>query len=143
MMSDAARIVAETTAAWLADPQSDVVWAGDYEGRRGIRFRQTVRDFTTMWFEVGQRTVGIEAFLIPAPPFNKADVYEYCLRRSARSWPVHIALDHPGDLVIVGRVPLPSVTAETLDGLLGSVYETVELSFRTLLSIGFGREKSP
>ena len=142
MKHDVARLVETVTAAWERDPGNDVVWTGDYEGRRGVRFRQSVRDFTTMWLDIGDRTLGVEAFLLPDPPHNRADVYRYCLRRNATSWPVHIALDRPGDLVIVGRIGLEAVSENAIDGLLGSVYELVEVSFRPLVRLGFSREKT-
>ena len=28
------------------------MWAGDHDGGRGVRMRQTVRDFTTLWFGI-------------------------------------------------------------------------------------------
>jgi len=45
---EARYLVEEVTGDWAADPGSDVVWAGDPEGRRGVRLRQRVRDFTAV-----------------------------------------------------------------------------------------------
>jgi hypothetical protein len=131
------RLVIETTQAWLRDPASDVVWAGEYDGRWGIRMAQQVRDFTTVWFTIGERTVGIEAYLLPAPPHGHADVYRLCLHRNWRSWPASVALDERGDIFVVGRIPVDEVSAASLDRAVGAVYETVELSFRPLLRLGF------
>ena len=44
---EAAALLEQVTEAWVADPESDVVWAGAYEGRWGIRMRQQCRDATT------------------------------------------------------------------------------------------------
>lgn len=144
MTVDEARdLVVATTQAWVDDVQSDVVWAGSYEGRWGIRMAQQCRDFTTIWFTIGERTVGYEALLLPDPRFNRADAYRFCLARNRTSWPVSIALDRRGDLTIAGRIPLDGLTAAKLDRAVGAVYQTVELSFRPLLAIGVdGREKS-
>lgn len=142
-VDEARRLVVATTQAWVRDDESDVVWAGSYEGRWGIRMAQRCRDFTTIWFTIGQRTVGYEAFLLPEPPRNRADAFRLCLARNQTSWPVAIALDRQGDLSVSGRIPLESLTAAALDQAVGSVYEIVELTFRPLLEIGFaGREKS-
>jgi Putative bacterial sensory transduction regulator len=135
--ADARALVLEVAAGWEADPASDVVWSGEHEGRVGVRIAQRTRDFTTVWFDVGERTVGFEAFVLPAPPSGAAEVYRICLSRNARSWPAHLALDRDGDISAVGRIPLEVLSAETLDGALGAVYELIELTFRPLLRAGF------
>lgn len=144
MTRDEARaLVVETTERWQADPDSDVVWAGEYEGRQGIRMAQSCRDFTTVWFDIGERTVGFEAYVLPGPPHGGVEFYRFCLQRNWRSWPAHLALDQRGDLFVVGRIPLSNLSETSLDGAVGAVYEVIELSFRTLLRLGFRpREKS-
>ena len=62
------RRIDRVTARWVADAGGGVVWAGDHEGRRGVRLEQRGRDFTTLWFVVGERTVAIEAYVFSAPP---------------------------------------------------------------------------
>ncbi len=141
--AEARGLVAAVTAAWAADPASDVVWAGEHEGRLGVRMAQRVRDFTTVWFDVGDRTVGVEAYVLPAPPGDAAEVHRQCLRRNESAWRVHFALDRHGDVFLLGRVPLDELSAEELDAVLGAVYEAVEVSFRSLVRAGFARrEKS-
>lgn len=135
--------VAGITAAWLDDPHSDVVWAGEFEGRLGVRVAQRVRDFTTIWFDVGDRTLAFEAYVLPAPPEDAAEVYRQCLFRNHSSWRVHFAIDRDGDVYLRGRMPVADVSADTLDEVLGAFYEQVEISFRGLVRAGFHpREKS-
>jgi hypothetical protein len=50
---------------------------------------------------------------------------------------VSFALDQVGDVYLVGRLPLPSVTADEVDRILGSVLQYADESFDTLLEIGF------
>ena len=141
---EATALVRDVTADWLSDAESTVEWAGSYEGRCGIRMRQQVRDATTVWFDIGDRTVGFEAYLLPSPPAGEKDVYRHCLARNHRSWPAAIAMDGRGDLFVRGRIPLSDLTPQRLDEAVGAVYEVVELSFRPLLRAGFSsREKSP
>lgn len=71
------------TSGWVDDAESDVVWAGEHEGRWGIRMAQQARDFTTIWFDVGERTMAVEAYLLPNPPRGHAEVYRLCLLRNA------------------------------------------------------------
>lgn len=133
--AEAQALVEETTAAWVADPESDVVWCGEYDGRWGIRMAQQCRDFTTVWFTIGERTVRFEAYLLPSPPPPAADTYRFCLARNWRSWPASIAIDSQGDLFVIGRIGLDRLSHQTLDEAVGAVYETIELSFRPLLSL--------
>ena len=140
---EARRLILETTADWVEDEESAVVWSGEYEGRPGLRMSQETRDFTTLWFDVGERTVGLEAYLLPAPQVHREEVYRQCLFRNRRSWPVSIAVDREGDLYIVGRIPLELFDRTHIDQAVGAVYELVDLSFRPLVRIGFsGREKT-
>lgn len=134
-------LVDRVTQGWLDDPESDVVWAGDHEGRRGVRMRQTVRDFTTVWFDVGDRTVAVEAYVLPAPRFSKDEVYRQALVRNSGTRRIHFALDRLGDLVLVGRIPVDELTVEELELTLGEIYELVEVSFRGFVAAGFAREK--
>jgi hypothetical protein len=132
-----AELLRAVTQEWLEDPKSDVVWAGDHEGFWGIRMAQTARDFTTIWFDVGEITIGFAAYLLPPPPHNRDAVLDHCLRRNHRSWPAYIAADDRGELYIRGRIPIAHITADDIETAVGSVYELVELAFKPLLQLGY------
>ena len=139
--SAAVALLERVTEAWVADAESDVVWSDDFEGRRGVRMRQQIRDFTTVWFEVGQRTVAVEAYVLPSPPSRREEVFRQCLVRNAGVRRIHFALDRDGDVVLVGRIPLAELDEEELELALGEVYDLVERSFRPLVTAAFAREK--
>lgn len=127
---------------WLESEESTVEYAEEVEGRWAVRLRQEVRDATTVWFEVGERSLWFEAYVIPAPP-RAAEVHRQALVRNARSWRCFFALDEEGAIVLRGRVAAERVDLEELDRVLGEVYETIELSFRSMVNAGFGgRENS-
>jgi hypothetical protein len=130
-------LLRRVTEDWLGDPESDVVWAGDHEGLWGIRMAQTARDFTTIWFDVGEITIGLAAYLLPPPPHNRDAVFEQCLRRNHRSWPAYIAADDRDELYIRGRIPVANITAEDIERAVGAIYELVEVAFRPLLELGY------
>ena len=136
-------LLAEVAASWVADPQSDVVWSGEFEGRHGVRVAQQVRDFTTVWFDVGDRTLGYEAYVTPAPPYNREEVYRQCLVRNAAGWRVRFAVDAEGALFLRGRIPLDHLDGVELDAILGAIYDMIEVSFPGIIRSGFVREKSP
>ena len=137
-----AHLVASVTESGVADADSAVVWAGDHEGRRGVRMRQTVRDMTTVWFDTRERTVTIEAYVLPRPPRRADEVYRQALRRNAGMRRMAFALDDKGDLVLTGKIPVEALTEDELELALGEIYEAVEVSFRAFVAAGFGREKN-
>lgn len=127
---------------WLESDDSSVEYAEEVDGRWAVRMRQEVRDATTVWFEVGERSLWFEAYVIPAPP-RPHEVHRQALVRNARAWRCFFALDEEGALVLRGRVPARRVDLEELDRVLGEIYETIELSFRSMVQAGFGsRENS-
>jgi hypothetical protein len=128
--------------AWVEDPESDVEYAEELEGRWAVRMRQQARDATTVWFEPGERSLSYEAYVLPVPDGSEA-VYHQALVRNHRAWRCFFALDGEGGLVLRGRLPADRVTFEELDRVLGEIYEMVEISFRSLVRLAFGsREKS-
>lgn len=137
--AEAWRTLVDITSGWVDDPDSDIVAAEAFEGRWAVRMRQRARDFTTVWFEVGERTIGYEAYVLPNPPAGHAEVYRQCLRRNQGAWRAFFAIDHHGDLFLRGRLSLDEVAPDTLDEVLGAIYELVEISFGALVRSGFGR----
>ncbi|MGH3883171.1 MAG: YbjN domain-containing protein [Pseudonocardiaceae bacterium] len=92
---------------------------------------------TTCWVLVGQHGVLVEAFVCRHPDEAHEDVYRWLLRRNARLYGVHYALDKAGDIYLVGRLAHHAVTAGELDRVLGQVVEAADGDFNTLLEIGF------
>lgn len=129
-------------AAWVEDPESAVEYAEEVEGRWAVRMRQQVRDATTVWFEVGERSLWFEAYVLPAPP-SPAGVHRQALVRNVRAWRAFFAVDGEGAIVLRGRLAADRVTMDELDRVLGEVFETIELAFRPMVQAGFGvRENS-
>lgn len=138
-----AELLRAVTTAWATDADSDVVWAGEYDGRWGIRMAQQTRDFTTVWFDVGEITIGFEAYLLPPPRHDEAAVLAQCLKRNHRSWPAYIAADDRGELYIRGRIPVAHLTTDDIETAVGSTYQLVEIAFKPLLQLGYlPREKT-
>lgn len=129
------RLLAAVIAEWVADPESDVEYAELVDRRWAVRMRQTVRDATTVWWEVGDRTVRAEAYVIPLPDELPTDALRVCLLRNADTWRVRWALDRDGALVIRSRVAVQHVTREELDAVLGEIYSSIESTFRVLVGV--------
>lgn len=138
------RLVDRVTARWAPDAGGGVVWAGDHEGRRGVRLEQRGRDFTTLWLGIGERTLAVEAYVFSAPPpGEREEAFRQCLARNLSGRRLHFALDRHGDLLLVGRVPLAEVSEGELELLLGEAHEAIALVLPALIAAARGRETIP
>lgn len=92
---------------------------------------------TNTLLSIGEHSVRVEAFVCRRPDENAEGVYRFLLRRNRRLYGVAYTLDNAGDIYLVGRMSLPSVTADEIDRVLGQVLEAVDSDFNTLLELGF------
>lgn len=86
---------------------------------------------------IGEHSVRVEAFVCRKPDENHEGVYRFLLKRNRRLYGVAYTLDNTGDIYLVGRMALASVTADEVDRVLGQVLEAVDADFNTLLELGF------
>lgn len=133
-------VLEERINLWLEDPDSTVEYAEEVEGRWAVRMRQEARDATTVWFDLGERSLSFEAYFMPAPEVP-AEVHRQALVRNMRAWRCFFAVDGEEALVLRGRLPQGRVTLEELDLVLGEIYDAVEVAFRAMISAGRSREK--
>lgn len=136
------RLLAVLTT-WLDDPDADVVAVEEVEGRVAVRLRQIVRDFSTVWIDVGERTARFELYVLPAPPRSAPEVHRQALARNRSMRDVAFALDRDGAVVLVARIPVTDVTEARLQSVFGELWEGVELAFPSMVRLAFAREKSP
>jgi hypothetical protein len=137
------QILEERIRLWLEDEESSVEYAEEVEGRWAVRMRQEVRGATTVWFDIGERSLEFEAYVLPAP-VAAPEVHRQALVRNTRSWRCFFAVDAEQAIVLRGRLAADSVTLDELDRVLGEIYETIEIAFRPMVRSGFpSREKSP
>lgn len=92
---------------------------------------------TNTILSIGEHSVRIEAFVCRKPDENHEGVYRFLLKRNRRLYGVAYTLDNVGDIYLVGRMALHSVTADEIDRILGQVLEAVDADFNTLLELGF------
>jgi hypothetical protein len=79
----------------------------------------------------------VEAFVCRKPDEYHEGVYRFLLKRNRRLYGVAYTLDNVGDIYLVGRMSLTSVTPDEIDRILGQVLEAVDSDFNTLLELGF------
>lgn len=92
---------------------------------------------TNCWLVVGAHAVLVQAFCCRRPDENHEDFYKFLLQRNAKTYGVAFSVDAVGDVYLVGRLALHSITPDEVDRVLGSVLQYADESFDTLLEIGF------
>ena len=92
---------------------------------------------TMTWLIVAAHSLHVEAFFCRQPDENHARFYRFLLERNGRMYGVHFAVDSSGDVYLVGRLPLSSVTADEIDRVLGCVLTYSDENFNPALAIGF------
>ncbi len=123
----------ELVAEWTEDPDNPVVYWEVVDGRIAVRMRQETRDFTTVWFEVGDRSVRVEAYVLPAgdsPP----DLLRQCLVRNRRTWRTRYCIDEENGIVLRARVATARADRDELEYVMAEIYEQVEEAFRPLVA---------
>jgi hypothetical protein len=122
------RAVLEESELDFAEPQPEQFF---------VKLPGTHKLVTNCWLVVGQHGLLVEAFVCRKPDENHDEFHAWLLRRNSKTFAVSFALDQVGDVYLVGRLPLPGVTPEEVDRILGSVLQYADESFDTLLEIGF------
>lgn len=111
--------------------------ATDERDRWMVRLQGEVKEFTTIWLSLGQRTLRYETYVMPFPEENASDVFELLLRRNERLVGVHYALGAENAVFLVGELVLSALDERELDRIIGTLLATVEAQFIDLLKLGF------
>ncbi|MFD9965115.1 YbjN domain-containing protein [Amycolatopsis sp. NPDC058986] len=92
---------------------------------------------TNCWLVEGDHAFSVEAFVCRRPDESHEDVYRFLLQRNAKLYGVHYTVDSMGDIYLVGRFGIDTVTESELDKILGQVVEAADGDFNILLELGF------
>lgn len=138
-MSSDTNSAAERSAGVVRQTLStaELDWQEPEPGRFVVTLPGTRKLGTTCSLVVGSHGLSVNAFVSRRPDENYAAVYRWLLERNARSYGVAFALDHLGDIYLVGKVPHEAVTTAEVDRLLGAVLEYADESFNRILELGF------
>jgi hypothetical protein len=107
------------------------------ERRWFVRLHGEQKEVFSVWFQLRQRTLHVETYLMPAPEENAAELYEHVLRRNARIEPFAFSIGAEDGLFLSTSISNATIDEGELDRLLGSAYEYTELCFRPAMRIGF------
>jgi hypothetical protein len=126
---------AATISAYLND--RDIRYEQVSEAEWAIQLRGEKKLSITVLFALRERTLQAESFFMRRPAENHADVFRLLLRTNTRIYGVRFALDDLGDVYLVGRFPIESITEEELDRVLGAVLSISDELFMPVIEIGF------
>lgn len=117
-------------AAVVEDVESDA-------DRWFVRVTGDAKDVYSVWFELGQRTLAFETYVMPAPEENEAAFFRQLLRRNDGLRDLAFTIGSEEAIYLKGRLDLRHVDEDALDRVLGSVYAAIERCFQPALRIGF------
>ena len=109
----------------------------DDDHRWMVRLRGETKEFTTIWLQLGQRTLRYETYVMPYPDENVGEVLELLLRRNERLVGAHYALGAENAIFLMGELLLSTVNDEELDRVIGTLFATVEAQFGGLVQRAF------
>jgi hypothetical protein len=112
-------------------------WESPQPGSYLVKLEGQHKLATMTWLIAGRHSLHVEAFFCRQPDEDHARFYRFLLERNGRMYGVHFAVDSSGDVYLVGRLPLPSVTADEIDRVLGCVLTYSDENFNPALAIGF------
>lgn len=102
-----------------------------------VRMRGEEKEFTTLWFTLGQRTLRYETYVMPAPEENAEQLYESILRRNDTLVGVHFSIGAEDAVYLRGELPNHAANEAEFDRIVGTMFATVERHFPSLVRIGF------
>jgi len=127
--------VAETIESFLANAEIPFKRVGENEW--GAQLRGDRKLTIPLGIAVHGDRVVFESFFMRRPQENADRFYEMLLRRNARTFGVHFAVDAQGDVFLVGAWPVSSLTDDALDRIIGSILIESDGLFDTAIGIGF------
>jgi hypothetical protein len=108
---------------------SENTWVAELRGERKLSIPVTMT--------IAGDRLTIESFFMRRPQENKDQFYEMLLRRNARAYGVHFALDTTGDVYLVGQRSTTGLDVDELDRIAGAILTEADGMFDAAIRIGF------
>lgn len=137
MKARARDIVAGYLRDRLADSEEVIAVDSDGPDRLMVRIAGRSKDFLTIWFFVGERTLSYECYFMPDPDENHEALYRYLLMKSTEMYACRFSMAPDHDIFITGQIPIAAVTEDEVDRIVGSIYHYTDVYFKPALRIGF------
>jgi hypothetical protein len=102
-----------------------------------LRFKGIEKEVIAIWLSLGQRTLALEAEVMPAPDAAADAIHALVLKRNADLYGLAFAIGPENGIYLVARVPAAVVDVHEIDRLCGSTIEVLEAVYPTVMSLGF------
>ncbi len=102
-----------------------------------LRFKGAEKDVIAVWLTLGQRTLAVEAEVMPAPDESTAAIHALMLTRNAALFGLAYAIGPEQGLYLMARVAASAVDVAELDRLCGAVVSEIDDVYPTVMSLGF------
>ena len=130
-------LASQIPSVQAVDRTGSIGGTGEQAPRWYVRLGGVDKEITTIWLELGQRTLRYETYVMPHPEENHGALFEHVLRRNDTLVGAHYSLGVEDAVFLRGEIGLGSLSAGELDRIVGTLFAEVERSFRSLLAIGF------
>jgi hypothetical protein len=130
----------EAIARWVSRLPAETTSERVHADLWYVRIPGVARSWIPVEILVGDRTVKLTSHLIIEPEERQDEVYKLLLRHNHKASGVSFSFEgREGVICLVARIGHGSLTEDSLDRHVGTIVETTEVTFRTILEIGFGR----
>ncbi len=103
-----------------------------------VRLLGDEKDVFTVRFNLRQRTLFYETYVMPAPVENAEELFAYLLRRNLKLYGASFCIGDEDAIYLQGQIAATEIDhPDELDRVLGSMYIWVEENFQRMLRIGF------
>lgn len=117
--------------------QADIPYKRVGEGRWAAQLRGERKLTIPLGIALAGDRVQFESFFMRRPQENLDEFYGLLLRRNARAYGVHFAVDAEGDVFLVGSRAAAGLDVDELDRIVGSILIEADGLFNAAISIGF------
>ena len=107
------------------------------ERRWYVRLLGEEKEYFSVWFTLHQRTLHYETYFMPEPAEQRAEVFDYLMRRGAKLFGAAFVIGAEDAVYLAGQLDNRHVDAAELDRIIGSMYMTTEACFRPAMRLGF------
>lgn len=108
-----------------------------------VRLAGEDKEFSMVQFELGQRSLFVQTYVMPSPIENEAEFFAYLLRRNHKLYGAKFAIGAEDGIYLEANLDNALIEVDDeMDRVLGSIYVWVEDYFHAALRIGFASKFS-
>lgn len=117
--------------------QAGVEWEEPIPGQFVVVLPGEQKLRTTVSLDITPHSLVVNAFVIRHPDENAEAIHRWLLERNRKIFGLAYAIDHLGDIFLVGNLPIGGIDEDVVDTLMGTVLTHADQVFNALLEMGF------